>query len=953
MEEGLSQQTARCIYQDRQGYLWFGTQDGLNRYDGQSFVVYRNQPNKPESLPNNSIAALLEDSRGVFWVATTGGGVAAFEPNSGRFQRYPIGDKNAKALLEDREGRLWVATQFGGLHRYSQNGFQPYPLPGIEISHFVENPDGQFTVSTRNSGLYVFNPGNGQYTALAHQPASPNVYTLFRAANGALYAGTARGVSVQREANAPFESLKIVAHHVTAITAGPDRSLWFGGENGLTRVPPSGPAEHFGHDAADPASLSSPDVQSLLVDRAGTLWVGAGRGLNHFNPARLRFGLVNRGLRDSSIRAIHETAEGTIYLGSRQGLDRLTPPAPILSGATVFAIAEAPQKTLYLASSRGLLQINPATGARLRSLVPEDIIYTVVATPAEVWFGGRGGLYHFVPATKQLRHWRNDPADANSLAGNDIRALALAPDGRIWIGTRLYGLDLYDPATNCFRHYRHAATNPNSLSGDAIFSLHLSPGGPLWVGTTTGLNRLDLQTGAVRRYTTLEGLPNDTIYTILPAAPHEIWLSTNLGLSRLNTATGAIQNYDRSHGLQGNEFNGGAAFAAESSGYLYFGGTYGFNRFRPEAITASAYSPPVVLTGFRKLGQPVAEFDPARPLSLSYRDPMIGFSFASLDYSAARPLRYGYRLEGFDTDWRYTTQPLATYTNLNAGKYTFRVRGTNADGVWSQQEAAIQLTITPPWYEEWWFRTAIGAVVLGAAIGFYRLRSARFQREQATREAFSRLLLASQEAERKKIAADLHDSLGQNLIVIRNHALLGLTREAATASPHLQEIANAASLAIDEVREIATNLRPQQLERLGLASAIQAAVNRAAAASNIRFHRSLALLNGALGEGDEIHVYRIVQESLNNILKHSEATEASVIATRDEGLIRLQITDNGRGFEVATSTGNGLGLSSLAERARILKARYHLRSAPGQGTVILLEIPEKHERSTHSCSDCR
>ncbi|MBY0503410.1 MAG: hypothetical protein K2X03_05865 [Bryobacteraceae bacterium] len=946
MAEGLSQATVRCTLQDRQGYLWFGTQDGLNRYDGQTFRIYRHAEENPDSLPNNSVSALLEDRQGTLWVATTGGGVAAFDRVSGKFRRYALRDNNASALLEDRGGTLCVATQFGGLHRRNGESFVAYPLPGSDITALLEDAPGRFTVATRYHGLFSFDAAAGRFTPLAWQPASPMVYSLLRGRNGTLYAGSAVGVSAQVARSGKFIPLAVTAKVVTAMWEDERGDLWLGGENGLSRVQPDGTRLHYAHEEADPASLSSADVRSLYVDRSGTYWVGTERGLNRFSPLRLRFASVGRGMRDRSIRALYESPDGDVWVGNRYGLDRLDAASgkfrAVFSGAAVYSIAVGRAGTMGLGTSTGLVEIGQ-DGTPRRKLLEKELIYCIAITPSGMWAGARGGLYRVDPATGLMTHYQHQANRPDSLAGNDVRAIEVASDGALWIGTRQFGVDRLDPATGRFTHFP-------ALSGNAVYSLFLEPAGVLWVGTTTGLTRLDAAAGKSTRYTTAQGLPNDTINAILPAPGGQLWVSTNQGLSRMDTRTGTFRNYDVSHGLQDNEFNGSVGYAA-ASGHLSFGGSYGYNRFLPSALADREYEPPVAITEFLMLGEPVAGFDAAQPLQLSWRDPMIGFSFAALDYSTPRQLRYAYRMEGFDTDWRYTGRREATYTNLDPGRYTFRVRGTNSDGKWSRHEAAVTVMIAPPPWQRWWFRLLAVGLVAGALGLLYRRRMAGFRQAQATREAFSRMLLESQEVERKKIAGELHDSLGQNLSVIRNHALLGLRKADSGTEPHLHEIADAASLAIDEVREIATNLRPQQLERLGLGSALQVAVKRAEAASGIHFLVELGALEGTLASEDEIHLYRIVQEALSNILKHSQATEAAVVATRPGGGLRLEIRDNGRGFAVAGAEQEGLGLSSLAERARILRAGYTLRSAPGVGTAILLEIDSSHVRGTHSRSN--
>jgi signal transduction histidine kinase/ligand-binding sensor domain-containing protein len=913
LADGLSQVTIRCMLQDRTGYLWFGTQDGLNRYDGHKFQVFRNSAADVGSLPNNSIAALAEDRQGALWVATSGGGVAIWRAGGRGFERYSLADNNASALYEDAAGVMWVATQYGGVHRWNGKTFVGYPLPGLDIVELRGAPGGRLTLTTRAGAEWEFDPGTGRAAPFAK--------------------------------GAPW--CRICPRALT--DAAGDR--WEATAKGLRRTQANGASTIYEHEENVPSSLSDSDVRSLLLDRSGTLWVGAQRGLNRLSPVRRRFTSFRKGLRSGIVRAFYEAEDGGLWVGTNAGLERQDGQSGeftlALGDGVVYAIEPGPGKALWLGTADGVVEFVPGVGRR-RRLLGGETIFAVRAGRGGLWIGARGGLHFWEEASGRITSYRHEPERLDSLAGNDIRALAVNGDGTVWVGTRLFGLDRLDPATGRFTHFVHRAGEANTLSGNAVYSLLPGPEGALWVGTTTGLN-LWHPTKGVRRFTTIDGLPNDTINALLPGADGQVWISTNLGLSRFDLATNRFRNYTVNHGLQDNEFNGAAAHFAARTGNLYFGGINGFSRFSPAELVDRRYEPPVVLTGFQKLGQRDPEFDGARPIALSWRDPMLAFEYAALDFSAPRELRYAYLLEGFDAEWRDTDQRMATYTNLNPGTYRFRVRATNSDGIWSSQEASIRLTIQAPPWQTWWFR--LGAMgLLGAGLmATYRARVQRFRRAQAAQEAFSRLLLDSQEAERKKIAADLHDSLGQNLIVIRNHALLGLAQpERPGEAEHFREIADAASLAIDEVREIATNLRPQQLERLGLLSALNAMVNRAKAASNMQWTTELEPVGEALAKEDEIHLYRIAQEAVNNILKHSQATEAAVTLARTESGFRLVIRDNGVGFALADAARqSGLGLSSLAERARILRARYHVDTGAQQGTAILLESDAASRADRH------
>jgi signal transduction histidine kinase len=544
----------------------------------------------------------------------------------------------------------------------------------------------------------------------------------------------------------------------------------------------------------------------------------------------------------------------------------------------------------------------------------------------------------------------HDAARADSLAGNDVRVLAEDRDGSLWVGTRLTGLDRLDPASGAFAHFRSVPGDPHSLGGDAIYALIFDHRGRLWIGTTTGMSVRDPASGRFTRFTEKDGLPNDTIYAIREDASGRLWISTGRGLARFDPETKAFRNYDVSDGLQDNEFNGGAAWYAPASHNMYFGGVSGYNRFVPENIRDSEFHPPVVLTSFRVLGTPFPGVLESGSAQLTWRDSQISVEFAALDYSAPDKNRYGYMLQGLDHDWHYTQgQGTATYTNLSGGTYLLRVRGSNSDGVWSPQEARLTMTVTPPPWKRWWFIAIVALIGLAVVTWAYRARVARFRAAQAAQEAFSKTLLESQEAERKKIAAELHDSLGQNLIVIRNHALMAIagSGDPQRTAGKLEEISSAASEAIEEVREIARSLHPQQLDRLGLTNALTSLVDRAAAASPIRFLAAIEPIDGRLSKEAEINLFRIVQESLNNILKHSQATEAGISAEADSNGIAIRIYDNGQGFDPKglAPERRGMGLTGMSERARAMGARYSLESSPGRGAVIRLDFDLRHGKS--------
>ena len=318
-----------------------------------------------------------------------------------------------------------------------------------------------------------------------------------------------------------------------------------------------------------------------------------------------------------------------------------------------------------------------------------------------LWIGTYGGgLERFDPETGQFAHFRHDPKDATSLSGDRVAAIAEAADGRLWVGTMETGLNLLDPRTGRFERFEHRAGDPSSLPNDAVHALHVDVAGALWVGTHSGLSQLQPDGQSFKTLTTRSGLPSDVIYAIANDRQGRLWLSTNSGLSAFDPRGEQFVNYGVSNGLQAREFNFGAWYQS-TSGELFFGGLNGFNAFVPDRIRQLAQPPEVVLTGVdvdhRPLGGGPA--DETQGIRLGFRDKVLGLDFAALDFTAPERNQFSYKLEGFDPEW----VPLSgkggvTYTNLNPGRYTFRLRGANSDGRWNEKGLAVPVDVAaPPW----------------------------------------------------------------------------------------------------------------------------------------------------------------------------------------------------------------------------------------------------------------
>ena len=344
--------------------------------------------------------------------------------------------------------------------------------------------------------------------------------------------------------------------------------------------------------------------------------------------------------------------------------------------------------------------------------------------------------------------------------------------------------------------------------------------------------------------------------------------------------------------------------------------------------------------------------DPQSAIEIRPGQQTFEIEYTALSFINSANLRFKYKLEGLDQDWvEAGTRRTAYFSHVPPGDYTFTVIAANSDGVWNTEGKSVRITVLPPFYRTWWFLTMVTLPVGGAVFAAFKSRVAQIERRQAAQQAFARQLLESQESERKRIAAELHDSLGQNLLVIKNRAQLqALTLPDKQVRTQFTEFSDAISQTLEEVRTIAYDLRPSHLDQLGLRTALVAMIEKVSASSTIQFTHEFDELDGLLRPGDEITLYRIVQECLNNILKHSGATKVALNLAVHAGELALTIRDNGRGFmpDEETHRRAGLGLQGIAERVRILGGTHAIESAPGQGTTVTLRIELKDKQSMNN-----
>ncbi len=816
VEDGLSQSTVWSIYQDTEGFMWFGTRDGLNKYDGYQFTVYKNDATNPYSLSNNNIRAIYEDDSGAFWIGTYGGGLNKFNRKNETFSHYRNEPGNRNSLSHDiifsiykgDSGVLWIGTYGGGLNRfncedeifrhYKNDTNDPKSLISNRITSLYVDHSNTLWVGT-NKGLDKFDKEKQQFfhyrlnTEMSENETENYIWSIYEDRSGILWIGTDKGLNqFDRENGAsihyqiyPNSPNSLSSNDVRFIYEDYSNTLWVGtfggGISQFDRVTKT--FKHYKNVPGQAKSLSDDLVLSMCQDQSGGFWVGTfDGGINQFD----RFGKkfmhyksnpdVSNSLSDNNVMSIFEDHLGDIWIGTfGGGLNRYNrhtkkffhyashpDSSHLLSGNNVTSIYEDTSGILWAGTiSKGLNKFNRQTERfthfqhrpnNPNSLSDNSILSVYESRDGNLWIGTlNGGLNQFDRESKKFKSYQHNPNDANSLSHNAVYSICEDSFGMLWIGTSGGGLNRFDPQTKKFINYKNDPSNTNSLSNNNIYSLYEKPTGVLWIGTAGGgLNKFDYQNKIFTHYREKAGLPNNVVYGILEDDQGFLWLSTNRGISKFNPNVAntsenlSFKNYDVIDGLQSSEFNVGA-YHKSRSGEMFFGGVNGFNSFYPDRIKDNLYLPPIVFTDFQVFNQSVkidgnnkpvladtlgankllqlSTLQQADRVALSYKENVFSFGFAALNYISPEKNQYAYMMEGFDKNWVYIgNKREATYTNLDPGEYIFKVKGTNNDGIWNNKGTAIQIIITPPFWNTLWFRFLVAFVSL--ALGFigYRAR---------------------------------------------------------------------------------------------------------------------------------------------------------------------------------------------------------------------------------------
>jgi ligand-binding sensor domain-containing protein/signal transduction histidine kinase len=925
VDDGLSQHSVINILQDRQGFIWFGTQAGLHRFDGYRMAVYRNDTNDPGSIPDNYVSASYEDPQGHLWFGTKGG-LARHDPATGRFQRHALTDegrsvlRSVVAIVPGPDGALWLATTDGvvrfdpatGRHRsYVHDQENGASLRDDRVNALAFDNAGALWVGTAD-GLDRMDPGGGRFAHFALAPASDvkgnTVLALSMGPRDTLWVGTASGLEAWRLDEAAPQRRRMGAAeglgdvHIRTLYHDSGAQLWVGTEtDGLKWLDPSsGRFISYRNAAQDPHSLSDNQVPAVLVDRTGTLWVGTYfGGINRTDLASGGFARYGdtEGIGRARVRAIAGDSSGRLWVGTvSDGLMLLDPATRQASRVRGALLGD---RVTALASARGRLWIGTPTGLLWRA--PDGRMGRVALArgpnashvqairagrDGTLWVTTRDGLSALAPGAETTRSWRNDPLDPTSLGDNYGRALLEDRHGILWIGTES-GLERFDRATNIFTRFRNDPSDPGTLRHSRVNFLHESRSGELWVGTAGGLHRMmhDGKRTWFRFYPFADAGEAPSVGAILEDDDGTLWVSSTAGITRVDPVDGQAKSYTAKDGLIDGSYFVGSGWRGVD-GQMHFGGINGMTSFQPAEVRDNPFPPAVAITDLLVLNKTrsIPDLPIRREITLSHRDTVFTLEFAALHYADPQGNRYAYQLAGFDQGWVDTnaSRRFATYTNLDPGRYVFRVRASNKDGLWSPDAATLAITITPPYWKTWWFRTLAAAMVLALSYLAYRLRVRALveQKGLLAREVHARtaeLLLQKEAAERDKREVERQKESVER--AHRNIALLSDMGRVLTANLDNEAIMSTLYqhvVALMDAPVFAVALWRPERATLELPYAMM--VGRRMAPRELRFDPTRHLLSCCVAEGREFLLIDVEAELPGVLAQPVDAVDAVAVS---------------------------------------------------------------------------
>lgn len=1037
IKEGLSQSTVLSIYQDSHGFMWLGTRDGLNRYNGYTFTIYRRQAEHKGSIAGNIINSITEDKSGNIWLATDQG-ISMYDKNNDAFTNYTLShlykeEADIRHVFIDHQNRVWSTCRWGlFVIDASANELIPasrlFPFLKEAATHstssvFQSNPSS-FWVGTSRHGVYNINLqtqqiknfpasqfGDAKIDALA-QDQQGNLWV--GAVNKGVYCLSAGGEVTLHLSSNQQDSLQLSHNNIRDLIIDNEGNVWIGTFRGLTVYDIGQKKTRQVYAlAGNPNGLSHHSIRSFFKDNKGSIWIGTYfGGVSVFDRDNLRFRHqyaipgVEESLSFNVIGALAEDEKGNLTVGTEGGginiyntitnshtaFTSLPGNTATLSGNTVKSLFRDKQNRIWAGIFRGgLNRIETSTGTVQRLPLPADTAYShlskvIVNCIIEdkqgfLWLGTdiHGGLQKFNPQTSRYVAYAFADTLAKILKTAPVKWIWADKMGNLWLATHAEGLVVFNETSGIIAHFKKRGL-PGDIPDNNINSVHGDKQGNIWLATqNAGIARFNPVTNSFTSWTTAQGLGNNSVYGILEEDEHTLWLSTLNSLSRFDKQKQSFRNYTYNSGMPLEETNEGA-FLRTSDGQLVIGGKNGYIRFAPKQLASNSFVPPVHITSLKISNTEVKPGDNTRVLeknivntkhlTLNYFHSVITFEYAALSFLRPQNNQYAYMLEGFDEEWNLGgNKRSVTYTNLPDGKYVFKVKGSNNDGIWNEKPTELHIQVLPPPWRTWW---AYCLYALAIASGFFIIRHNAIKSAQLKHE----LRMEQFEKEKWKeihqlkleYFTDISHEIRTPLTLI--YSPLGKVIQSGEGSPWLQkqlQLMQASCsrllLLVDQILEVRQlesgkmELRTQPAAVHEVVAGVVASFKGLAEQKNIELDY-IHTPGDTLYQVDIDKTEKIFFNLLSNAFKFTDEGGAISVRSRyitrgDKTYFIYKVADTGKGIARdqlekifdrfykgdKREDGSGIGLSHTKALIELLGGKISVSSKPSIGTCFTLVLP--------------
>ena len=990
----ISSDILTCIYEDRNNNLWVGTYDGLNLYEPSrdKFRVFKNTRDDSKSLNSNCITGIVEDKKGILWIVTDGCCINKWDPvkqSFTRFQFEPLWDglsvRPSRMAAVDSKGYIWIGSISPGITRFDpETGlFTKFNDPTVGYSTYsykslyIDKQD-KIWVATDGIGFFSYDPAINKFEHFGFE-------------------GNGKGTNL---------------NFVLDIIPEDDRFLLLavdqGGINRFDKVTKT--FDYIMYDNSNADGLNNNGIWCFHRDRQGVLWIGtSGGGINYYTPHKERFNLFThnsnnpRSLSYNFCSSLYEDHEGLIWIGTDGGgvnvynpqtgkfeIFKNEPSNPnSISGNVIRGFAEDKDHNMWIGTwDAGLNRYNRKTGKFTRYLPDDDnpssisnkTVWNLFIDHNNIlWISIYNiGIDLFDINKGVIKRYRPDPVKPGSISSSNSWFFFEDTENKMWICTQ-NGLNLFDKPTDSFKVIHFPDNDIGSFFKDNR--------GYLWVGSSTkGLFMCNKDGTILKTYDVSNVLPNNRIHAITQDNKGDIWISSNFGLSRLNPDIQSVRTYTKEDGLQGDQFYQ-QSFLKTRAGELYFGGYSGLNSFFPDSLKDNDFIPHVYITDFQIFNKPVvyavpgAQFQThiseAKEIKLNWNQSVFSFSFAAINYTHPKKNQYAYIMEGFEKDWNYTdaSRRYVTYTNLDPGSYTFRVRATNNDGVWNEKGTSLKIIILPPWWKTVWFK-----IVAPSLIGFIIFLVFRSR----VRELKNQKILLEKTVEIKTAELnELNTSKDKFFSIIAHdlknpfNTIIGFS-EMMKESMRLNDIGtfyeysvmiNTAAVQtlrlLENLLEWANSQRGKLIFSPGQVHLKEIINDEFSIAEEMAISKNIELRsdvdNSLMIFADKNMIRTILRNLISNAIKFtSRGGKVEIGAKKHQDIVEISVSDNGIGMSDETISklfrldanlstrgtenekGTGLGLYLCREFVDKHGGRIWVESKPGSGSTFKLTLPSSN-----------